>query len=534
MIDNSFIRHNLIRKFYGFNKIIYWLKVQPKYDLWLDKLEHLHNLLSSKIIITHGANRTLQHQIPLSQSRGGFGLRNPKNYQYAAEISTLRDKDEILQRFFPFNSLSYNLRNMDIKRMEIQDVSMRLQLNESIVSNFEIKPINTLRFELKNKMENNELELIKSIDELNHNINQFNILRNEINGMNWFIADSEFIDLWNTRFQRLVDNHQERYQMAINKFNDFIGPNYVFNEFRHKTHNSLLDLMDKKHFIEYQAKASQLDMARIYSISNSGAMSWTNVIYNWEVPRRLSNQQMFIALSLVMGLPIFPYNNIYCLRCKNKMDIYGHHCLSCVDTDYLYKRHDRLVDILFHYAKLAGFVVFKDARYEKVDGKWIRRHSRPGDIAIVNWQLDDNGNNNNNGNGNNFIEDNKTYFDLTVGNIFSGSYIKHTSKSRLYLAKFKEKEKEKKYGNKDDIWGLGLECLGGMSPKFKELLQDIAEQLENKTEINRSIWMNKIRSRLMMELMYYNVKMVQQCYNLFAVEDDINNRLLEENDDIEI
>ena len=32
----------------------------------------------------------------------------------------------------------------------------------------------------------------------------------------------------------------------------------------------------------------------------------------------------------------------------------------------------------------------------------------------------------------------------------------------------KEKEKDKKYGNNNDIWGLGLECLGGVSPRFKE------------------------------------------------------------------
>ena len=33
--------------------------------------------------------------------------------------------------------------------------------------------------------------------------------------------------------------------------------------------------------------------------------------------------------------------------------------------------------------------------------------------------------------------------DLTVGNIFSRSYIKNTSTTRLYLAKFKEKEKKR-------------------------------------------------------------------------------------------
>ena len=65
-------------------------------------------------------------------------------------------------------------------------------------------------------------------------------------------------------------------------------------------------------------------------------------------------------------------------------------------------------------------------------------------------------------------------------------------------------------------------------PKFKILLQDIGEQLETRTEISRSIWMNKMRSRLMMELIFYNTKMVQQCDNLFSIEDNIDELLLDE------
>ena len=46
------------------------------------------------------------------------------------------------------------------------------------------------------------------------------------------------------------------------------------------------------------------------------------------------------------------------------------------------------MDILYYYSKLAGFIVYKEARYHRVDGKWIRRHSRPGDIDIDNWPFD--------------------------------------------------------------------------------------------------------------------------------------------------
>ena len=42
--------------------------------------------------------------------------------------------------------------------------------------------------------------------------------------------------------------------------------------------------------------------------------------------------------------------------------------------------------------------------------------------------------------------------------------------------------------------------------------------------------MNKMRSRLMMALMFYNTKMVQQCYHLFAVEENIDEMLLDDDE----
>ena len=102
--------------------------------------------------------------------------------------------------------------------------------------------------------------------------------------MNWFISNQDFIDLWNTRIQQMVDNHQERYQNVIGKFNDLIGPSSVYHEFQQHTHNSLLDLMDKKNFILLRSQASQLDMARMYSILKKILMKcyWMMMIENFQ------------------------------------------------------------------------------------------------------------------------------------------------------------------------------------------------------------------------------------------------------------
>lgn len=62
-------------------------------------------------------------------------------------------------------------------------------------------------------------------------------------------------------------------------------------------------------------------------------------------------------------------------------------------------------------------------------------------------------------------------------------------------------------------------CLGGMAKEFKALLQRIASNMENRTGIDQSIWMNRLRSRVMIELMLQNTKMIRKSSNL--IPDDL-------------
>ena len=103
----------------------------------------------------------------------------------------------------------------------------------------------------------------------------------------------------------------------------------AYNEFKQQSHNQLLTMMDKKLAEKFDLVADKYSLARIKSLSNNGAMSWLNVMYNFVPTRHLSNQQMYIALSLVSGLPIVTQENIKCQNCNQKMDKMGYHCLSC-------------------------------------------------------------------------------------------------------------------------------------------------------------------------------------------------------------
>ena len=115
---------------------------------------------------------------------------------------------------------------------------------------------------------------------------------------------------------------------------------------------------------------------------------------------------------------------------------------------------------------------------------------------IRNWQFDDDTSGN-------------YYVDLTVANIFAKTNVK-TAAKRLKVAENYAVAKCKKYMNKPNISSFGLEVLGGMSKEMKALFQVMAANLEMRTDIARSIWMNRIRSQFYAHLMLENVLMIQR------------------------
>ena len=60
------------------------------------------------------------------------------------------------------------------------------------------------------------------------------------------------------------------------------------------------------------------------------------------------------------------------------------------DCDFDFWLWNSLINglIFFHIIMQISYItIFTEARYHNVDGKWIRRHSWSGDVAIVKWQL---------------------------------------------------------------------------------------------------------------------------------------------------
>ena len=92
---------------------------------------------------------------------------------------------------------------------------------------------------------------------------------------------------------------------------------------------------------------------------------------------------------------------------------------------------------------------------------------------------------------------------------------------RLGLATELENNKEKKYENRSDIYGLGYEVLGGMSKNLRALLHAISHAKEARSGIKWTIWMNRIRSQLNATLMLENARMILQSGIINYVIDDL-------------
>lgn len=480
-IKHSFIRYNLLQKFYGYNKYIFLLKTMPKSNKWMKQLNTIYQCTIYRAGFSQlsiDSTSTLSHQICMPETCGGFGIRDPQHHQYAAEISALRDIDKKVKKFFCFTSDSYN---MEIYQ-DVGDVVRTVLAtphNDEMFTNDE-----KLSFELDFEQLYSECKIF---------------LKNQNKG-NWFGDDDSLFELWQDKIELALDKHRKSYQSAIDSFNQFIGPNYVFNESEHKSHDQLLELMNKKYHELFIEKSNNIDRARINSLSN-GSMYWLNAMYDFEIPRKLTNQQIFVALLLVSGSPIFKQNNLVCRKCNQAMDINGYHCLSCVHTGLMEQRIVSIYNIIAKYMKQAGYNVEKrkeTCRNYKRNDNLVRQFQ----LVVNNWQLDEKG------------TIGTMSFQLEIGNIFEKSYIANTSSQQLYLANLLQKnlQIDVKYKNRKNIpiTGLGLECLGGMSNQFEQLLCTVGRALEDKT-VTQSECMQRFRAEIMTELMFWNVKMVESC-----------------------
>ena len=278
----------------------------------------------------------------------------------------------------------------------------------------------------------------------------------------------------------------------IQKFTAMIAPydTYVYDP-KHK-HRELLNLIEKKYTYLFNMHGSNMDNVRHKSQSMTGCNSWLNVIPNNTYGTQFSNREMHVLLSLYLGAPIGAKEQ-KCMKCNKICDIYGSHALQCSKDGHVIKRHDYVRDRLAQMIEDAGFEVQIEQRYdsnsERIDG-------RPGDILIKHWKNDGT----------------DLYIDIVISNTISQSNI-HNSKN-TNINHRKERMKEKKYKNQDNIVAFAIETHGSLGKDATRILQKVSEKTAMRKNKKYSWMMNILRTKITASVMKHNASMILNSIHL--------------------
>lgn len=329
----------------------------------------------------------------------------------------------------------------------------------------------------------------------NNNINDININ----NSMKWYQEND--IESMNEIHRKSIEKYNDYTQHCENKFNDTIAPNYVYSPQLHQSHRDLIEIIDKSTLTKMYNIGTKYDHARMKSIQTNGALSWLNVPYNTLYSIEFDNTDYSMCLNYILGAKLDINEIVRCHRCNKEMDPFGTHATTCPYGGLTILRHNRICDKLMEILKQAGYECKREEKYkEDENGNFTELKGVPGDIEVLNYPV----------NG----EYKTVYFDITVGNPCSKSYIHETSKTRCWLNDFNEKRKMKKYGNKANIFGLSFETYGAISYNVKSVLKHLANKISiQKQTVHENTLMHRMRSQMVAVLMHANAQMMKKSFN---------------------
>jgi hypothetical protein len=538
-VSQLYILFNLVTKFYGFNKWYYLLKTVDKYEC-VDKLYILHTKLEHLLTKYLTFSPTLVHQLSLSQKRGGFGLRRPSNFESAAKISSFRNKENEIERYFPFLN-DFNLQiphymklienNNLINEINFDNCKNYTNIN---ISNNNMNNDNNNDINIDNDSKDNGTEphsnnnsqypklYAETAYNINYglncvsNLNNFDKINNYNNNNNILIVSSSdalsypyflnsnysnyIVTLYNTSISKFIDIKNEK----LNDFNSRIHPS-IYNPDDHRKQSQLIELIDKIALDKIMNLNDERTNARMLSLGSSGALSFLHMPYNCHYGFKPTNIEFITAMKWVLGCKMTMNDKPSCNLCKKIIDPFGDHAVSCTEKGQLILKHNAFADALEIEMKRGGLDTKREIKYKSDDNgnfdKFNDVTGVPGDILVKNFNLTSDG------------KESDMYYDVTIVNPIYKSYIKDAQTFGQVTRK-KEKLKHEKYKKKDNIKGICIDTFGNCGPNMKEIMFTIANLQSVKYNINTSIIMNWIRSRLISNLMKNNIQMILKSLTL--------------------
>jgi len=246
-----------------------------------------------------------------------------------------------------------------------------------------------------------------------------------------------------------------------------IAPPYI------RSQKSISKLIDQYLFDSYFNSSSDIDKARLLSITQPNAASWVNAL---PIPSlKLTNPQISTIVRYWVGGTIFE-ENLVCSKCAKELDTFGHHCFLCRSPDRV-TRHNIIRDWLYNLCQQALLRPILE-KANLFDSK-----ARPADVYLPC-----------------FFSGRGLAIDVSVYTPVQASLVPTSSSQPLAAAASAELQKRKKYVKDCETKGIDfipfvLETYGAFGKEALCFLKKITRIISNRSSLSFvSVFSDSIRS----------------------------------------
>ena len=412
-------------------------------------------------------------------------------------INSTQIKNILLRKFYNYNKIIYVIKNTKLLNEWLNDVyKMYEYMQNTMIEN--INTNKTIKQQMYISRRNGGLGMqpVQQLVMASQLTSSYDMaaLTKTYNNFEKIKHNEELIkyDIETINYNKIIMHCNQRMNNklsdAIQNLNETLNDDNKLESSKFYKHSELNKIIDRNNIENFYAIATVNDLARIKSAANNGASSWMDAVPNKTYGAIYSNKQYIILMSLLLGAPL-NVKETQCIKCNDTMDKFGYHGLHCKFQHHCISRHNAIRNEMAKLFERAGFEVKIEQKMN--DDENIK--GTPGDITVSNWDL----------------ENEITYFDISIININAESYVKAAANARLGAASVKEKQKQQKYNNHKNFKPLIMESIGGIGKIFKKTLQIIAHKIATRTNKKYEIIINQIRTKIISTMMHKNAVMIE-------------------------
>jgi len=266
--------------------------------------------------------------------------------------------------------------------------------------------------------------------------------------------------------------------------------------------NDLQALLDSQQYNQLLNSLNIRERARLTALSHSSGTSsgWLKAVPQTSLGLSIPGPEFVVALRLWLGITLFPTSPL-CV-CLSTIDHCGDHLLECSHGPMRIRRHDALVDIVYHALSQSHTGVRKEQRISGDD------QSRPGDVYHPDFQ-----------------HGRPAYFDLSVRSTTQALHISSSSSCAGVAATAGELAKDQRHRDTVEEAGcefipLVVETFGVWSPFALKSINIIADRTTARSGSSTRSARKNLLQQLSVSLWTSNARMILRYWALQGGDTD--------------